>query len=162
MISLSRRDGPSLSSSLRPFFSLCAFALAVLAQTRRPTTTVARTAPRIGWLALALGVLSLNVHAAEAPPAKPATKQDTRPAQIQKDPLPLDTTTIKGQQGLPKVLNIVPWKRPDKSGMPGRPSMSLVDEALSPLDRGETRRQLRYENDLQATAAPAAATTESK
>jgi len=110
-----------------------------------------------------LCVLSLNAHAADGNAGdKAATKAEPKPAKVQKDPLPLDTTTIKGQQGLPKVLNIVPWKRPDRSGMPGRPAVSLVDEALSPLDRGEMRRQLRYENDLQAAAAPAATTTESK
>ena len=129
-------------------------------------TMVASRAPRIGWLALAICVLSLNAQAAgeAASAAKPGAK--AKPATVaptQKDPLPLDTTTIKGQQGLPKVLNIVPWKRAGGGDLPGRPAVSLVDDALSPLDRGEMRRQLRYEHDLQTAAeSPAAATTESK
>ncbi len=129
------------------------------------TTMVASRAPRIGWLALAICVLPLNAHAAgeAASAARPAAKTPPATAPTQKDPVPLDTTTIKGQQGLPKVLNIVPWKRAGGGDLPGRPAVSLVDDALSPLDRGEMRRQLRYEHDLQTAAeSPAAATTESK
>lgn len=110
-------------------------------------TTIARRAPRIGWMLVATLALTLNVQAQESP---------GKPAPAQKDPVPLDTTTIKGQQGLPKVLNIVPWKRSGGGDPPGRPAVSLVDDALAPLDRGEMRRQLRYEHDLQAAnEAPA-------
>ena len=110
-------------------------------------TTIARRMPRIGWMLVAAALMTLNVHAQES---------EKRPAPAQKDPVPLDTTTIKGQQGLPKVLNIVPWKRAGGGDPPGRPAVSLVDDALSPLDRGEMRRQLRYEQDLQAAGeAPA-------
>ena len=134
----------------------------------RTQAMVASRPPRIGWVALLACVVSLNVFAADpAPTKKPAaraaTKSEAAPAATTKDPLPLDTTTIKGQQGLPKVLNIVPWKRPGGGDLPGRPAVSLVDDALAPLDRGEMRRQLRYEDDLQAAAGtPATATNETK
>ena len=132
---------------------------------RARAAMVAPRAPRIGWLALGICVVSLNAGAVDATPDSkpgppPAAKRQAAPVAA-KDPLPLDTTTITGQQGLPKVLNIVPWKRPGGGDIPGRPAVSLVDDALAPLDRGEMRRQLRYENDLQAASgSPDAATTE--
>lgn len=128
----------------------------------RTPAMVASRAPRIGWSVLLLCAVALNATAADTDkkPAEPQAKTEAAPATT-KDPLPLDTTTIKGQQGLPKVLNIVPWKRLGGGDLPGRPAVSLVDDALAPLDRGEMRRQLRYEDDLQA-AAGAGATDETK
>lgn len=129
-------------------------------------TIVTLPAPRIGCIALALCVLSVNGWAADAMEKKAATPPPAQAAPAApREPVRLDTTTIKGQQGLPKVLNIVPWKRPDGGDLPGRPAVSLVDDALAPLDRGEMRRQLRYENDLAEAANAEAAprdTTDSK
>jgi len=53
-------------------------------------------------------------------------------------------TAIIGNQELPQILYIVPWK---KSGLPdmGRPPISqLVNEVLAPLDREEFRREIYY------------------
>jgi hypothetical protein len=72
------------------------------------------------------------------------------------DRLQLDTTQITGNQELPKVLYIVPWKRSDLGDMLGRPANSLLDEVLQPVDRDVFRRQNRYYDALKPDAAGAA------
>ena len=66
----------------------------------------------------------------------------------------IDPTQIIGNRELPKVLYIVPWKKPLPGALAGRPTASVMDEALDPIDRDVFRRQLRY--DAQARAATAA------
>lgn len=68
----------------------------------------------------------------------------------------LDRTQIIGNRELPKVIYIVPWKKPTPGDAAGRPPQSVVDEALAPLDRDVFRRQLSYNAQLQAPSAPAA------
>jgi hypothetical protein len=60
------------------------------------------------------------------------------------DRVELDTTQITGNRELPKVLYIVPWKRPDLGDLGGRPVNSLLDEVLQPVDRDVFRRENRY------------------
>ena len=60
----------------------------------------------------------------------------------------LDATAIRGNQELPKVLYIVPWKDPAMVGLAGRPVNSMVEEVLSPVDREVFRRQGRYWQQL--------------
>jgi hypothetical protein len=73
----------------------------------------------------------------------------------------IDGTKIIGNRELPKVLYIVPWKKPLPSELSGRPPASVLDEALAPVDRDVFRRQVSYDAQLQATkaanATPAAA-----
>jgi hypothetical protein len=66
----------------------------------------------------------------------------------------LDRTQIIGNRELPKVLYIVPWKKPLPGDLSGRPPLSVLDEALAPVDRDVFRREVRY--DAQAVARPAA------
>ena len=68
----------------------------------------------------------------------------------------IDPTKIIGNRELPKVLYIVPWKKPLPGGLAGRPPVSVVDEALAPVDRDVFRRQVRYDALEQAHAAAAA------
>ena len=72
----------------------------------------------------------------------------------------IDPTKIIGNRELPKVLYIVPWKKPLPGELAGRPPASVVDEALAPVDRDVFRRQVRYDKlELEhAAAAPPAAT----
>ena len=72
------------------------------------------------------------------------------------DHLQLDTTQITGNQELPKVLYIVPWKRSDLGDMLGRPANSLLDEVLQPVDRDVFKRENRYYDALKPDAAGAA------
>jgi hypothetical protein len=71
------------------------------------------------------------------------------------DHLQLDTTDITGNQELPKVLYIVPWKRSDLGDLLGRPANSLLDEVLQPVDRDVFRRENRYYDALKPDAAAA-------
>ncbi len=61
----------------------------------------------------------------------------------------LEGTQILGSRELPKVLYIVPWKRPLPTELVGRPATSLLDEVLSPVDRDVFERQVRYHSLLQ-------------
>jgi hypothetical protein len=76
----------------------------------------------------------------------------------------IDPTQVIGNRELPKVLYIVPWKKPLPGDLSGRPPTSVVDEALAPVDRDVFRRQVQYDaleraHAAAATgAAPAAAT----
>jgi hypothetical protein len=64
------------------------------------------------------------------------------------DSMELSRTEITGNQELPKVLYIVPWKKSDPGDLMGRPVNSLLDEVLAPVDREEFIRQVGYYNDL--------------
>jgi hypothetical protein len=68
----------------------------------------------------------------------------------------IDRTQIIGNRELPKVLYIVPWKKPLPGELAGRPVTSVIDEALAPVDRDVFRRQVRY--DAQTRIPPTAAT----
>ena len=68
----------------------------------------------------------------------------------------LDKTQVIGNRELPKVLYIVPWKKPLPGDLAGRPPASVIDEALAPIDRDVFRRQVRYDAVEQAHAAAAA------
>ncbi|HEX3141585.1 MAG TPA: hypothetical protein VHQ87_16130 [Rhizobacter sp.] len=68
----------------------------------------------------------------------------------------IDGTKIIGNRELPKVLYIVPWKKPVPSELAGRPPTSVLDEALAPIDRDVFRRQVKYDTQLLAPAQAAA------
>ena len=74
--------------------------------------------------------------AAAAAASAAAPRQDTAD---------LDRSQIIGNRELPKVTYIVPWKKPGAGDLSGRPLVSVLDEALSPLDREVFRRQTRYD-----------------
>lgn len=69
--------------------------------------------------------------------------------------LNLDTTSIRGNQELPKVMYVVPWKDAAMAELAGRPVNSLVEEVLAPVDREVFRRQTRYFHQLYDAKAPA-------
>ena len=97
--------------------------------------------PAVTCLAALLGALGLN---------------STAHAQDRAD---IDRTQIIGNRELPKVLYIVPWKKPLPGQLSGRPVKSVLDEALAPVDREVFRRQVVYNTQVQArdaTIAPVA------
>lgn len=65
----------------------------------------------------------------------------------------IDRTQIIGNRELPKVLYIVPWKRPLPGDLEGRPAASLLDEALAPIDRDVFRRQVHYDALIRSRAS---------
>ena len=58
----------------------------------------------------------------------------------------MDRTQIIGNKELPKVLYIVPWKKPLPGDLVGRPPVSVLDEAMAPLDRDVFRRLVTYDS----------------
>lgn len=68
----------------------------------------------------------------------------------------IDRTQIIGNRELPKVLYIVPWKKPLPGDLASRPLVSVLDEVLAPVDRDVFRRQVQYEAQVHP-AAPIAA-----
>jgi hypothetical protein len=65
----------------------------------------------------------------------------------------IDRTKIIGNRELPKVLYIVPWKKPLPGNLAGKPLQSVLDEALSPIDRDVLRRQIDYGAQAKAQTA---------
>jgi hypothetical protein len=76
---------------------------------------------------------------------------------LAQDRADIDRTQIIGNRELPKVLYIVPWKKPLQGDLSGRPLGSVLDEALAPVDRDVFRRQVRYDGMTQARPATPAA-----
>ena len=64
------------------------------------------------------------------------------------DEIELGRSEITGNQELPTVLYIVPWKKSDPGELMGLPVNTLLDEVLSPIDRSEFIRQVDYYGDL--------------
>jgi len=64
------------------------------------------------------------------------------------DEMDLGRTEITGNQELPKVMYIVPWKKSDPGDLMAKPVNTLLDEVLAPLDREEFIRQVDYYDDL--------------
>jgi hypothetical protein len=86
------------------------------------------------WRALGLALLAL-----------PAAGQDRAD---------MERSQIIGNRELPKVLYIMPWKKPIPGDLASRPPTSVLDEALAPVDRDVFRRQVHYNAQVQARAAP--------
>ena len=76
---------------------------------------------------------------------------------VAQDRADIDRSQIIGNRELPKVLYIVPWKKPLPGELAGRPVASVLDEALAPIDRDVFRRQVQY--GAQATPKAAAVAT---
>ena len=111
-------------------------------------------------LVAAAALVAAGSGAFAAPPAKgkagaaapaPVAAAASAPAQDRAD---LDRTQIIGNRELPKVLYIVPWKKPLPGDLSGRPPVSVLDEALAPVDRDVFRRQVQYDAQAQARVAP--------
>jgi len=73
------------------------------------------------------------------------------------DRMDLEGSKIIGNRELPKVLYIVPWKKPTQGDLSGRPLVSVLDEAMAPVDRDVFRRQVSYDGQTQAQAGQAKA-----
>lgn len=76
---------------------------------------------------------------------------------LAQDRADIDRTQIIGNRELPKVLYIVPWKKPLSGELAGRPVASVLDEALAPVDRDVFRRQVSYDAQVRQSHAAAQA-----
>lgn len=112
---------------------------------RRPVVRLAR----LGLLTLALSCGARAQESVRPEPLAAASRPiaaagpQPGPAQVQ-----LESSAIRGNQELPRVLYIVPWKDPAMAELAGRPVNSLVEEVLAPVDREVFRRQTRYFDQL--------------
>jgi hypothetical protein len=124
-----------------------------------PAVNTSRPAPAAEEPAVSTSGNPANATQAPAGNSTDEPKQDAqKPATAQRrfrtmDRLDLDASAITGNQELPKVLYIVPWKKADLGDVAGRPSNSLLDEVLTPVDRDVFRRQTEYFSRLESSAA---------
>ncbi len=93
---------------------------------------------------LGAAALGIALMAAWAAPAAAEDRAD------------IDRTQIIGNRELPKVLYIVPWKKPLPGDLSGRPATSVLDEALAPVDRDVFKRQVSYDAQARQSPEPAA------
>jgi len=91
---------------------------------------------------------AVDTSATQAAPQLPEDVVRSTSGSRVMDSLELGRTEITGNQELPQVLYIVPWKKSDPGNLMGRPVNTLLDEVLAPLDREEFIRQVEYYKDL--------------
>jgi len=84
----------------------------------------------------AIATLVLGLVAAAAAPAQ--------------DRADIDRTQIIGNRELPKVLYIVPWKKPPPGEPSGKPPSSVLDDLMTPIDRDVYRRHVSYDQQVNA------------
>jgi hypothetical protein len=103
---------------------------------------------------LAMVMVSLGVYAEDS---AENTKVNAKASSRQLDRLDLDATSVTGNQELPRVLYILPWKESGLGDLTGKPVNSLLDEVLAPLDREVFQRQVKYFDQLHANDSSHAA-----
>ncbi len=108
-------------------------------------------------VALTGGLMAAAFPAAAQTRAAKAAAAATPAVAATQDQADLERSQIIGNRELPKVLYIVPWKKPGPGDLSGRPLVSVMDEALAPLDRDVFRRQVHYDTQTTARTAAAAA-----
>ena len=118
---------------------------ASLAQAQTPPAADQPAAPNA-----AVDELEPAVNTSGPPPA--ASNPATSDAREVQRPAPRGRVIDRAE--LPKVLYIVPWKRPDLGDLGGRPINSLLDEVLAPVDRDVFRRENRYFDAVKPDTAP--------
>lgn len=95
---------------------------------------------------------SSSKPSAAAGKSNKAAKSSTESKKTAADRLELDKTVVTGNRELPKVLYIVPWKKSEIGDLPAQPFNTLLDEALTPVDRDVFKRELRYYDALQGAS----------
>ena len=100
---------------------------------------------RILAAVLAMVVVSLSAYAEDS---TESVQADATDSSHQLDRLDLDATSVTGNQELPRVLYILPWKESGLGDLTGKPVNSLLDEVLAPLDREVFQRQVKYFDQL--------------
>ena len=103
-------------------------------------------------LLLVVSSLPLMAGADDEPPAPAVERPEATERRVYADQLQLEATSIRGNQELPRVLYIVPWKDPALGDVTGKPVNSLIDEVLAPLDRDVFLRQTDYFDQLYGPA----------
>ena len=143
---------------MRPSLPLLLGALLAIAPSVQAQSVATPSAPTQPAAALARAAKAAHPaqrphkqRAARVAAASHASAPGTTPAGVA-----LGATDITGNKELPKVMVIVPWKDSLGAGGVIKPTDSLLDDVLQPVDRGVFQRQIRYYGQLDAPAAPAA------
>lgn len=140
-----------MQTIIKRLLLLLAFAgMAAVAQ--EPATEVAQAA-EIDELEPGVSSEDLSTIGEEADSGEPTAvlAQDVRRREVNNgvmDEIDLGRTEVTGNQELPKVLYIVPWKKSDPGNLTARPVNTLLDEVLAPIDRSEFIRQVDYYDEL--------------
>jgi hypothetical protein len=127
-----------------------------------PAGTLSKEATAAGP---AVNTSALPAKTEQSAPAasQPSARRETAggpQAVVRNDRLNLDTTVVTGNRELPKVMYIVPWKKSDLGELPSQPFNTLLDEALSPVDRDVFRREVTYYGAVSDAAKAAAVPAE--
>jgi hypothetical protein len=167
-----------MSNALRMMTPMMLVALmASAANAAEPSSADARDRGTLSREATAAGpavntsAMSPSPAEATPPPAEqsapaasqPSSRRETAAgpqAVVRNDRLNLDTTVVTGNRELPKVLYIVPWKKSDLGELPSQPFNTLLDEALTPVDRDVFRREVTYYGAVSGAADAAASPAE--
>ena len=129
---------------LEPAVDVGAPRVAVIDRSKAPPQVAQATPPP----AAAQPQSAAPAAAEQAPPAAPPSTPRASTPQRAMDSLDLGTTSITGNQELPKVLYMVPWKKSDLGDLVGRPVNTLLDEVLAPVDPEVFGRHLEYYETL--------------
>ena len=141
----------TMSTAMRFTLPVILVLIASLAHAAEPPATEARGPGTLSKEATAeepaVDTSKTNVTQSSANEQAPATSSQRAggpQAVVRSDRLDLDTTVVTGNRELPKVLYIVPWKKSDLGELPAQPFNTLLDEALTPVDRDVFRREVTY------------------
>ena len=140
-----------MQTIIKRLLLLLAF-VGMAAVAQEPATEAAQAA-EIDELEPGVSSEDLSTIGEDAESAAPTAvlAQDVRRRQVNNgvmDEIDLGRTEVTGNQELPKVLYIVPWKKSDPGNLKARPVNSLLDEVLAPIDRSEFIRQVDYYDEL--------------
>ncbi|MGH8325233.1 MAG: hypothetical protein ACRET2_00555 [Steroidobacteraceae bacterium] len=134
-------------------------AAAQAAATGPAATQPPATQPLASQAAVAAGGEHTGAHPRRRPAAqhaKPRPADDaahaSAPTAESAGVLSLGATDITGNKELPKVMVIVPWKGSLGASGVIKPTDSLMDEVLQPVDRSVFQRRIRYYGQLNAAA----------
>jgi hypothetical protein len=141
-----------------PLLILTVLAMAPLVHAQSAATGVEPTQPASSARQPKTAHPARRSHRRHALPARATgAAHASSPASGPAGVLALGASDITGNKELPKVMVIVPWKDSLGAGGVIKPEDSLLDDVLQPVDRGVFQRQIRYYGQLDAAAAPPAA-----
>jgi hypothetical protein len=161
----SMMSNASLMTKLGMMMLATLLASAANAAEPSPAGTLSKEATAAGPAVDTSAMSPSPAKAEQSAPAssQPSTRRETAnvpQAVIRNDRLNLDTTVVTGNRELPKVLYIVPWKKSDLGELPSQPFNTLLDEALTPVDRDVFRREVTYYGAVSDAANAAASPAE--
>ena len=146
-----RRAPLAGAEDLEPAVDTSPRRVAILDRAQPPAVPPVAQAPAAPEPAAAEPRAEPEATATPPPQSAPPAPRTSNPRAL--DSIDLGTTSITGNQELPKVLYIVPWKKSDLGDLVGRPVNTLLDEVLTPVDPEVFGRHLSYYETLYGKSA---------